>query len=303
MAIPLLVAVSALSFVLVSLTPGDAARQILGRDASPEAYPALRHALGLDLPLYEQYWHWVRSAVQGDLGTSLLNGDDVRDEIFTRLPVTLSLMIGALVISAIVGVSFGVFSALRGGVAGRAVDALALLGFAIPGFWLGLELIVLFAVKLRWLPATGYVAFGDSISGWSRSIALPVIALGLFCVASVAKQTRQAMVDVLGSEYIRVARANGISQRSLVFRHALRNASLPVLTVVGLHAVGLLGGTLVIENVFALPGLGTLAVNAALQHDLPTVQGVAVFFTMMVVIINVLVDLGYTWLNPRVRTG
>lgn len=302
-AIPLLFFVSAISFVLVSLTPGDAARQILGTQASPQAYQTLRRELGLNLPLYEQYWHWLKNALHGDLGTSIITGQSVTAAINARLPVTLSLIIGAILISVLVGLPLGLISAIRGGVLGKVVDVGALIGFGIPAFWLGVELISIFAVKLGWLPATGYVPVSQSISGWLTSLVLPVIALATAGIAAIAKQTREAMLDVLGSEHIRVARANGLSPRSIYLRHGLKNAAPRVLTVLGIQAVGLLGGTVFIENVFALPGMGSLAVTAVTQHDLPVVEGLAVYFTLIVVVVNLAIDLAYTWLNPRVRTS
>ena len=302
LAVPLLFVVSALSFFLLSLTPGDAATTILGTQGTPEQYAQVRHQLGLDLPLYEQYWHWVKHAVGGDLGRSITGGDSVTTLIDQRLPVTLSLVIGALVVMLLVGVSLGVFSAVRGGALGRLVDAFALVGFALPAFWVGAVLIAVFAVKLHWFPAVGYVPLTDSASLWLKSLVLPVIALSLFGVASVAKQMRESMLDVLASEHIRMAWANGIPARSIVFVYALKNAAIPVVTVLGLQIVGLLGGTVLVETVFALPGMGGLAVTASVQHDLPVVQGVAVYFTVIVVAVNLLIDLTYGWLNPRVRT-
>jgi peptide/nickel transport system permease protein len=301
MAVPLLFIVSALTFVLVSLTPGNAAQEILGTSATPAEYAAFNRALGLNLPLYTQYWNWLRHALTGNLGQSIFTGQPVTQAIGQRIPVTLSLLIGALLVSVVIGVGLGVFSALRGGAVGRAVDVLALIGFSLPAFWVGAELIVIFAVWLNWFPATGYVPISDSPVGWLRSLILPVVALSLYGIASLAKQTREAMLDVLASEYIRMARANGLSSRAIVFRHALRNASIRVITVIGLVAVGLLGGTVLAENVFALPGLGSLMVNAGSQHDLPVVAGLVVCFTVVVVAINLLVDLAYLWLNPRVR--
>jgi peptide/nickel transport system permease protein len=301
MTVPLLFIVSALTFVLVSLTPGNAAQEILGTAATPEEYAAFDRALGLNLPLYEQYWNWLRNALTGNLGQSIFTNQPVTQAIGQRIPVTLSLLIGALVVSVVIGIGLGVFSALRGGAVGRAVDALALLGFSLPAFWVGAELIVIFAVWQHWFPATGYVSITDSPAGWLQSLVLPVFALSLYGIAATAKQTREAMLDVLASEYIRMARANGISRRSIVFRHALRNASVRVVTVLGLQAVGLLGGTVLVENVFALPGLGSLMVTAATQHDLPVVAGMVVYFTLIVVVINLVVDLAYVWLNPRVR--
>lgn len=293
--------VTALSFILVSVTPGDPAREILGLQATPEQYSALRHALGLNLPLPEQYSHWVRHVLTGDLGQSALSSQDVVSLINARLPVTLSLMVGSLLVSLIVGALAGISSATRGGVVGRLIDGSALLGFALPPFWLGGVLISLFAVAVRWLPATGYVPFEQSPSAWLQSLVLPVITLALGGVAAVAKQTREAMLEALGSEYIRMARASGVPSRSLIYKHALKNVGPRIVTVLGLLAVGLLGGTVVVEVVFALPGLGSLAVNATTQHDIPVVQGVVLYFTAIVVIINLLVDIVCVVLNPKLK--
>ncbi len=301
LALPLLFVVSALSFLLVSLAPGDPALSILGVTAPPEAYEKLRHALGLDLPLYQQYWRWLSRALSGDLGTSLFNGESVTQAIAERLPVTLSLMLGALFVMGVAGTVLGVLSAVRGGAIGRFVDGLALLGFALPGFWVGAVLIEVFAVKLPIFPAVGYVAFTDSPALWLRSLALPVIALSLHGVAGLSKQTREAMLDVLASEHIKMAWANGAPARSIFFKYALRNAAVRMLTVLGLLTVGLLSGTVLAEFVFALPGLGSLAVQATNQHDLPIIQGVIVFFTLLIVLINLSIDLAYSWLDPRVR--
>lgn len=299
----LIFVVTALSFVLASLTPGDTARQLLGPDATQEQYEALRQSLGLDLPLYEQYWNWLSSAVTGDLGVSIYGSEEVVSTVAARLPVTLWLITGALIVSLVIGVTFGVISALRGGVLGRALDGIVMLAYSVPSFWLGAVLASVLAVGLGWFPATGYVPFAESPVDWARSLVLPVAALSAYGVAMIAKQTRDAMLDVLGSEYLRMARASGISPVSLIARHALRNASVRVVTVVGILAVGLLGGTVVIETVFALPGMGSLIVEATTRRDLPVVQGVVVYFTVMVVLINLVVDLLYIWLNPKVRNA
>jgi peptide/nickel transport system permease protein len=301
LAVPLLLVVSALSFLLLSLAPGDAANQILGPHATADQYAALRRSLGLNLPLYDQYWHWLRHALTGDLGTSLITGQPVIQAIWQRFPVTLSLIVGSLLVTIVIGVGLGVFSAIRGGRIGKLADGLSLVGYALPSFWVGAELIALFAVKLTWFPATGYVPPSQSPVEWLHSLVLPVFALSLYGIAVTARQAREAMLGALASEHIRIAWANGLPARSIFFRHALRNASIPVLTVLGLVAVALLGGAVFVENVFALPGLGSLVVNAATQGDLPVVQGVAVYLTVFVVLINLLIDLAYSWLNPKVR--
>jgi peptide/nickel transport system permease protein len=302
--IPLLFIASALSFVLIALTPGDPARRLLGIETPPEVYRRLRAAMGLNDSLPERYWLWLSHAIHGDFGASLITSQRVSDAIDTRLPVTLSLMIGGLLVALVVGVGMGILSAVRaGGVVDRAVNAFALVGFALPGFWVGAALIAVFAVHWHLLPATGYVPLKESPTQWARSLVLPVIALSLPSLAAVAKQTREAMLDALSSEYVRMARASGVSERSIIFRHAFKNVGMRVVTLMGLLAIGLLGGTVFIETVFALPGIGSLAVNASVGHDLPVVEGVVVYFTVMVVIINLIVDLAYSALDPRVRTA
>jgi len=303
LAIPLLLAVSAVTFVLVSLTPGNPVAEILGPYSSPAARQALARTLALNLPVYEQYWRWLEHAVTGNVGISVVSGESVTSEIGQRIGVTLWLSVGSILASVVVGGALGIFSALRGGPLARAVDGVALLGFALPAYWVGAELIVLFAVDVHWFPATGYVSPSVSIAHWLRSLVLPVAALSLYGVAAIAKQTREAMLDALASEYIRMARANGIPRRSIVLRHALRNASINVVTVLGVIAVGLLGGTVLAETVFSLPGLGSLMVSSAEQHDLPVVQALAVLFTAMVVVINLVIDLAYVALNPRMSVG
>jgi peptide/nickel transport system permease protein len=301
LAVPLLFVVSALSFVLVSLTPGNAAATLLGNSASPQAIIEVRQQLGLNLPLYEQYWRWLEQAVQGNLGLSLISKQSVAASITgTRMVVTMSLIGGALVVTAVLGIGLGMLSAIRGGAVGRVLDAFSLAGYALPAFWAGAVLIAIFAVKLRWFPAVGYVAFSQSPGAWLRSLVLPVTALALGSVAAVARYTREAMLEALASEHVRISWANGISARSIYFRHALKNAGARIVTVLGIIVVGLLTGTVLVENVFALPGLGGLAVLATDQHDLPTIQGVVVLFTIVVIVVNLAVDLAYSWLNPRV---
>lgn len=303
LAVPLLVVSSALSFVLVSLAPGDPVLGILGPEATPEASAQLRAELGLDRPLYEQYARWVGAALSGDLGTSIYTSDSVAGGIAERAPVTLSLAAGALLLSVVLGISLGLASAVTRGPLARLIDIVALVGWALPAFWVGAMLILLFAVTLGWLPATGYAPLSESPSGWARSLVLPVAALSLGGVAAVTKQTRESLLEILSSEYIRMAWANGVRPWSIYLRHALKNASIRVATILGILAVSLIGGAVLVESVFALPGLGSLAVRSSLQHDLPMVQGIVVLVTVLVVIVNLLIDLAYLVLNPRVRLG
>jgi peptide/nickel transport system permease protein len=298
--IPLFFLVTAFSFFLVSLSPSDPARQILGAEASPEAYKALRAQLGLNQPVWEQYWHWLTNLMSGNLGNSIFTGQSVTDTLQQRLPVTLSLIVCSLLVTVIVGVSVGIYSAVRGGITSRALDSLTLVGFSLPPFWVGAVLIGVFSVRLGWFPATGYVPFTDSPDQWARALVLPVAALAMQSVAAVARQTREAMLDILSSEYIRMARANGVPAWSLVLRHAMKNAGIRVVTILGLQTIGLLSGTVLVEAVFALPGLGSTAVQASLQKDLPVIQGIAALFTVLVILINIVTDLAYSWLNPKV---
>jgi peptide/nickel transport system permease protein len=289
------------------LIPGDATQTILGppatSGASPAAYAALRHQLGLDHPLWDQYWGWLSAALHGDLGRSLITKQAVTQAIIQRFPVTLSLAIGGLLVSAFFGVGLGLVSAIRGGALGRSVDVLAMFGWAIPGYWIAAQTVVIFAITLHWLPAIGYVPLAQSPVQWVRSLILPVAAIALATLGSFAKFTRYAMLEALSSEYVRMARANGVPRRSIILQHALKTASLPVLTQAGLLTVGLLSGTVFIEIVFALPGMGSLIVDGTKAHDIPMVQGVTVFYTMIVVVVNLVVDLAYGLLDPRVRVA
>jgi peptide/nickel transport system permease protein len=299
--VALVLVISLATFLLQSAAPGDMARTILGDSYSPEAYQRLRHQLGLDQPVLVQYWHWLVQALGGDLGTSPISGLDVSDEIVSRLPVTFSLVACATVVTAVAGVALGVLSAVRGGRVGRAVDVLSLIGYALPSFWFALTMVTLFSVTVQWLPATGYVALTDSPGDWIRSLVLPVATLALPGIALFAKQTRDAMLEALSRDFVTALRANGVPESSVVFRHALRNAAIPVVTLVGLTLVSLLSGTVFVESVFAMPGLGGLAVQATAQHDIRVIQGVVVVFTLVVVTVNLVVDLAYGWLNPKVR--
>lgn len=303
--------ISLLTFVLQVLAPGDMAETILksgstgglGGGSSEEQYVELRQHLGLDRPLLVQYWEWLSGALSGDLGTSPVSGLDVTAAIMGRLPVTVSLVLLGTVTTVIVGVGLGIASAVRGGRLGRFIDISSLIGFAMPSFWLGLLLMSVFAVTLGVLPATGYVSFGVSAGDWARSMVLPVVTLALSGIAAFAKQARDSMLDALSRDYVQMLRANGASEMSVVFRHALRNAAIPVVTLAGLMFIALFSGAVFVETVFSLPGVGRLLVQATTGHDLPVVQGVVVMLTLVVVMINLGVDLLYGWLNPKVRVA
>lgn len=303
LAIPLIIVVSMVMFVLASLVPGDQARTILGENASPQQVEALREQLGLNLPLYQQYANWALSAARGDFGASIFSGQSVVSVVATRLPVTLSLMVLSTALIAVVGGALGLFSALRGGWFGRFLDAASLVGLAVPSFAIAILLLSLFAVALPVFPATGYVSLEESVVGWLWALVLPTIALSLGGTTLVAKQMRDSVKGVLERDYIRAMRANGIRPGSILFRHVLKNASIPAVTILGMGIIAALTGSVFVENVFVLPGLGTLATQATLNHDLPVLLGLGVFFTVMVVIVNLVVDLLYGVLNPKVRVA
>jgi peptide/nickel transport system permease protein len=256
----------------------------------------------LNQPVAVQYWLYLRDLVRGDLGTSLFTGESVLGLIGQRLPVTLALVVGGTVLASLVGVVLGVFSATRGRISRRLFDIVSLLGSAVPNFWIALLLVAVFAVKFAIFPATGYTPFAQSPGQWANSLILPVISLSIAGVAFISKVTRDAMLSTLALDHVRTLRASGIGPVSIVWKHALRGCGLPVVTTIGLMMITFIPGTILIENIFTLPGLGTTVVDATNQHDLPVVQGLTITFTVMVIVVNLLVDILYSLLNPKVRT-
>lgn len=297
----LIVFVSFLTFMLVDLVPGDAARSVLGLNATDEQYQQMREVMGLDRPLLERYGDWAWAALHGDLGQSLTNDASVAGQIGGRLAVTLILVFASLALATVVGVSLGVAAALHRGALGRLVDVLALLGLAVPAFWFAYVLVFLFAIRLPILPATGYVPFGSDPGAWFLSLVMPVVTLGLTSSAPIAKQTRDGIRTELDKDYVYALRVRGVPERSVIWRHVLRNAAAPVVTIMGLVFIGLLSGTVLVESVFVLPGLGSQAVQATMSSDLPLIQAIAVTFTILVVVVNLVVEVVYVVLNPRVR--
>lgn len=298
--VPLLVVVSALTFVLVSLVPGNAAQAILGSDASAAQVAALRRQLGLGQPLWQQYWRWLEAVVHGSLGNSLVTGQSVTSVLAPRLTVSLTLIIGGTAVATALGVLAGIMAA-RGGALARLVEGAAVLGLAVPNFWLALVLVEVFAVTVRVFPATGFVPFGQDPASWALSLVLPVLAISAVGTTVIAVQTRDCVLEVLRRDFVRVLVANGLPRRSVLGRHVLRNAAIPVVTVIGVTFVGLLGASVLVESVFALPGLGSGLATAAAEHDIPVIQGAVLYFTLVVVAVNLLADLAYGVLNPRVR--
>lgn len=300
--IPIVVLASFLVFGLILLVPGDPAITLAGDNATEEQIAVIRDRLGLDDPIMVQYGRWAGDAVTGDLGESLYSGRSVTMSIGERLPVTVSLAGLAMVIALLIAVPAGVVAAIR---RGSAIDSAATvgasLGLAMPNFWLGAVLALIFALRLGWLPATGYVPFEESPIDWLRHLILPAVTLGAAAAAETTRQLRSALSDVLAQDYIRTARASGLRSRIVVLKHGMKNAAMPVITVMGFQVAFLLGGSVIVEQLFALPGLGGLAIRAVLDRDLPVIQGVVLFTTILVVMINLAVDLLYGWLNPKVR--
>ena len=301
--LPLLWIGSALTFVLVSLVPGNAAQAILGGEASTAQVAALRAQLGLGQPLWVQYGRWLDHVGHGSLGDSLVTGQSVTSVLGSRLTVSLTLIIGGTLVACLLGVPLGVWAATRGGAAGALIEAGSVIGLAVPNFWLGLVLIDLFALRIRAFPATGFVPFSQGPALWARALVLPVAAIAAVGVTIVALQTRDCVRDVLGRDFVRVLAANGVPRGSILYRHVLRNAALPVVTVTGVTFVGLLGASVLVESVFALPGLGSELATAAAQHDIPVIQGTVLYFILVVVAVNLLADIAYGLLDPRVAHG
>jgi peptide/nickel transport system permease protein len=303
-ALPVLAIVSLLSFGIVWIVPGDVAAEMAGPTATAEELARLRERLGLTKPWHEQLVGWYGALLQGDLGESILLRQGVGAAIVERLPVTLSLTFTALAIAFVCGTSLGVLAAVRAGqAADRAAMGTALIGFSLPDFWLGLVFVYVFAVLLGWLPTGGYVAFSQDPLGWARSMILPAGTLALAQMGLFARMTRAAMLEVLRQDYVRTARAKGMPGWIVVGKHALRNALIPVVTVAGIACGVLLGGAVVIESVFSLPGVGRLIVGAIQRRDYPVIQGGLLLTATIFVLVNLAVDLLYAALDPRIRHG
>lgn len=299
MSVILLFAISALTFVLISLTPGDAARTVVGPTATMEKYQQVREALGLDLPIWEQYGRWVSGIFHGDLGRSLVTGVPISDILSDRIEPTIALMLCTFVCASILGITLGVISASKGGVVGKVADIGSLLGLAVPTFWIGLVLSAVFAVQLRLVPTSGYTPLVDGFWPWAQHMILPVLTLTLGGTALLAKQTRDAVAEQLAQPYIVLLRAHGVPERTIVWKHALRNAAVPIVTILGMKIIGLTSGTVLVETVFVIPGLGGYSVNATLLHDLPIVQIITLIFTLVIVVTNLLVEITYSKLNVK----
>ncbi|MFJ7354693.1 ABC transporter permease [Phyllobacterium sp. NPDC097923] len=297
-----LLAASVVVFIVLEVVPGDPARLMLGMNATEEAVRALQQQMGLDQPLLVRYASWIGGLLVGDFGKSYTYSVPVLNLITERIAVSLPLALISLFLSTIIAIPVGLFSASRRGtMADSGTMAIAQVGVAIPNFWFALLLVYVFAVSLRLVPAGGFPGWNAGIWAGFKSLILPSIALGLPQAAILARVTRSALLDVLGEDYIRTARAKGLTRRKVLYRHALRNALIPVLTILGLQFAFLLAGTIIIENVFYLPGLGRLVFQAITQRDLIVVQGVVMLLVATVILVNLLVDLSYALVDPRLR--
>lgn len=300
--VPVLVLVTFVVFGLVLLIPGDPAVTIAGPDATVEQVAAVRERLGLDRPTIVQYWDWVTGALSGDLGTSLFTSRPVATSIADGLPVTMALASTALLISLAIAVPVAILSALhRGTWIDRVATAGSSLGIALPSFWLGLVFVLVFSLALGWLPATGYVPISEDPGLWLAHIVLPALTLGIAGAAESTRQLRGSIIGVLQQDYVRTARAKGLRSRMVIGKHVLKNASVPLVTVLGLQITALLGGAVLVEQVFGVPGLGQVAINAVTTRDVPVIQGIVLVAVLVAVVSNLLVDLAYGYLNPKVR--
>ena len=293
---------SAVVFLILEIVPGDPARLMLGMNASQDAVDALRLQMGLDRPAIVRYVGWIAGLLQGDFGVSYTYSAPVAELISERIRVSLPLAAIALTLSTAIAVPVGVFAASRRGRASdTAVMAATQLGIAVPNFWFALLLVYVFAVSLRWAPSGGFPGWDAGAWPGLRALLLPAIALGLPQAAILSRVARSALIEALGEDYVRTARAKGLTRRAALWNHALRNAMIPVVTIMGLQFAFLLAGTIIIENVFYLPGLGRLVFQAINQNDLPVVQNVVILLVAAVVVTNFLVDLAYAWIDPRLR--
>lgn len=299
-----MIGVTVLCFFMLKVTPGDPATAILGVQASPQEVERLRRSLGLDQPWFVQLGIWAGNVMRGDLGISYISKKPVSELILARLPVTLELTIFSMLLAILIAIPAGIISAVK---RNTWIDyfftGFSLFGVSMPSFWFGILLILVFSLWLGWLPASGYVPLQRGIWPHFRSLILPGLALGLFLAGVLVRFSRASMVETLVQDYIRTARAKGLSNRHILLGHALRNALIPTVTIVGIQFGALLGGAVIIETVFAFPGVGTMLLTAVNQRDYPVVMGVTLVIALLYTITNLVVDFIYMWLNPRIRFG
>jgi peptide/nickel transport system permease protein len=289
-------------FLLLHLSPGDPAAIIAGDNATPDQIAAIRQRLGLDDPLPAQFVRWLGAVLNGDLGISIFSNEPVLKLIGQRIEPTLSLALTTITVAVTLAVTFGVIAAWKAGsLIDRTLMVISVLGFSVPVFVVGYVLIYVFAITLRWLPVQGYAPIADGLGPWIERLVMPSTALGLAYVALIARITRASMLEVLAEDYIRTARAKGVATRSMLLKHALKNAGVPIVTVIGIGVALLIGGVVITETVFNIPGVGRLVVDAISKRDYPIIQGVILLFSGVYVLVNLMVDLTYTLLDPRIR--
>jgi peptide/nickel transport system permease protein len=300
--IPVMVVVALFVFLLLHLTPGDPAAIIAGDDATPMEIEGVRRRLGLDLPIWDQFAIYVWNLLRGDLGTSIFSNLPVTTLVAQRLQPTVIMAVSTLLVAVTFAIPLGVVAAWKArSSVDRIVMGFSVMGFAVPVFLVGYVLIYIFAIELRWLPVQGYRPLSQGIDQTFRSILLPAIALGTTYMALIARITRASMLEVLSEDYIRTAHAKGVTTRSVLLRHALKNAAVPIVTVIGLGLAGLISGVVITETVFNIPGLGRLTVDAILKRDYPIIQGLIIIFAGTKVLINLLIDISYSFFDPRIR--
>lgn len=302
MTIPVMAVVAVFVFGLLFVTPGDPAVVIAGEQASPAEVQAIRVAMGFDQPFYVQFGLWAQRLLSGDLGTSVFSREPVAELIAQRIGPTLSLLFGGLIIALLLSVPFGIYAAAnRGKLFDRAFTAITVLNFSIPNFIVGYLLVSIFALGLRWLPVQGYVPPDRDFGAYLLGMILPCLTLGMGFASLIARVTRASMLDVLSQDFIRTAKAKGADRNRILFAHALKNASIPIVTIVGLGFASLIGGAVVTESIFAIPGLGRLTLEAISHRDYPVIQGLVLVFSAGYVLVNLAVDLIYVLLDPRIR--
>lgn len=299
--VPMVFLVSTFAFVLVQLVPGDPAAYILGETATPAKIREINAELGVDKPLLDQYVTWLGGVLHGDFGTSFITDVSVTQTLGLTLQPTMSVALLATGVMLIVGMAVGTLAAIRGGAWDTVLQAAAGVFLAVPSFWLAPLLVLLFSIQVQWFPAVGYTDITESPTAWAVGLVIPVIAVAANYTAQVALQARSSVLDVISRDFVRTLQAAGIPRRRILFKHVLRNASIPVITVAGLNFTFMLSGVVVVEVLFNIPGMGSLMVNAVSQHDLPVVQATVIYFSIVVVLISLAVDLLAGWIDPRIR--
>lgn len=295
-----LLGVSTIVFALAKMIPGDPVRLALGTRFTEESYNAKRAALGLDQPLIQQYFSWLGNAVRGDLGVSFRNSEPVTSEVLARLPATLTLAAAALFIALLIAIPVGIISAVKSGSKlDYAATAASQVGVSVPDFWAGIMYILLFSLTWGLLPPSGYVPIGESFTGWLEHLILPALTVGLISGSIITRFVRSAVIEALNQDYVRTARARGLTERAIVFKHVLPNAAIPIVTVIGLQLGFLLGGVVVVEVIFAWPGIGRLALDAVESRDYTVLQGAVLYLAAVFLLVNLIVDVLYVVLDPR----